>query len=244
MLLIERASLLVVLSVICLTPGLVKAADLDDGVDVPDLLPIEAGASGFYARLDGSWRFNNDPEGIYRQAGFGAMLNEAMGDSVGFGIGAGYRFNEYLRFDATVDYGFGGTLSGDEPCPGTCTTHHIETDYSSLAGFLNVYADLGTYHGLTPYLGAGAGVAQLTTSDAKVSIPLQYDGASQINFAYALMAGVSYDISDSLTLDIGYRYADLGDARLQPIPGSPDGDPLSFSGNGFQEIRAGLRYNF
>ena len=40
---------------------------------------------------------------------------------------------------------------------------------------------------------------------------------SQTNFAWAAYAGFSYKVNPSLTLDLSYRYTDLGDIRTGRI---------------------------
>ena len=35
----------------------------------------------------------------------------------------------------------------------------------------------------------------------------------ETNFAWAVYAGMSYKVNPSLTIDLSYRYADLGDIR-------------------------------
>ena len=98
------------------------------------------------------------------------------------GLGAGYRFNDYLRFDATWDYrtGAGGTRQMTLICPYAPTTGvHSQTtglpagnlyntsdicngrtnikQYNN-AFLANAYVDLGTYSGFTPYAGGGLGL--------------------------------------------------------------------------------------
>ncbi len=97
------------------------------------------------------------------------------------GVGFGYRFNNYLRLDATWDYrtGPGGTGQTTVVCPyalsglttrganpfqlgylyntsNTCdgSTNIKQYNNTFLA---NGYVDLGTYAGFTPYVGGGLG---------------------------------------------------------------------------------------
>jgi opacity protein-like surface antigen len=116
----------------------------------------------------------------------------------------------------------------------------------------NGYVDLATVAGLTPYLGAGLGVTQLRWSDVSLrtscvpgaagcsgAAPLNqsFDGKSSWRFTYALMAGVSYDMTERLKLDVGYRYSQIADGG---IFNSSDIDGLD-DGLARHEIRAGLR---
>jgi opacity protein-like surface antigen len=96
------------------------------------------------------------------------------------GAGFGYRWNDWLRFDATWDYrnGPGGTSQTTLVCPygltgvnspagiplgylynttNTCNGPASLRQYDN--AFLgNAYIDLGTYYGFTPYVGGGLGL--------------------------------------------------------------------------------------
>jgi opacity protein-like surface antigen len=60
---------------------------------------------------------------------------------------------------------------------------------------------------------------------------------SKWNFAFALMAGFSYDISQNLKLDLGYRYVNFGSMTFKSLLGSAFDKNLTS-----QEVRLGLRY--
>jgi opacity protein-like surface antigen len=102
-------------------------------------------------------------------------------------VGVGYRFNDYFRMDATYEYRNGSGVSGQNTviCPynavgltnqKTGYTVGIAYDRSDTCnGQLNVkqwnnmflgnaYVDLGNYYGVTPYIGAGAGLNINTSS--------------------------------------------------------------------------------
>jgi opacity protein-like surface antigen len=61
--------------------------------------------------------------------------------------------------------------------------------------------------------------------------------ATKWNFAFALMAGFSYDISANLKLDVGYRYVNFGTMSFKSLSGA-----LFDKGLSSQEVRLGLRY--
>jgi opacity protein-like surface antigen len=108
-------------------------------------------------------------------------------------LGFGYRFNNYFRLDAEYDYrtGTGGSNTATVVCPynltgltsqtpdpvtgiyeqlgylynttNTCNGTIKVSQYNNM-GLVNAYLDLGTYWGVTPYIGAGAGVNANTMS--------------------------------------------------------------------------------
>ncbi|WP_119392086.1 outer membrane protein [Taklimakanibacter lacteus] len=107
-------------------------------------------------------------------------------DAFTLGGGVGYQFNDYLRSDLRVDW------SGDyEVAPGA------DASLTTVLG--NLYFDWKNDSMFTPYVGAGAGYGWVDADD----------GLSDDGFTYALMGGVSVDMSQSIALDLGYRYREL-----------------------------------
>lgn len=116
-------------------------------------------------------------------------------DAAALGVGVGYQFSSWLRGDVTLDYQFASRF---DP---TDTPIVANAKLWSSGLFANGYVDLGTWYGVTPYVGAGIGTAYNYLEDE-----------GRWNFAYAVMAGAAYHLSTNLSVDFGYRYADLGSA--------------------------------
>ena len=79
----------------------------------------------------------------------------------------------------------------------------------------NLYYDIDTGTKLTPYVGAGIGLAHI---DAKSSYDhpgaaYSYVNESDTKFAWQLSAGAAYALTDNLAVDLGYRYTDLGSIK-------------------------------
>ena len=141
-----------------------------------------------------------------------------------FGLGIGVERNRWLRLDLTGEYrGKFVFFSQDRynnggACPGVgCGTNEFTADIESWLGLANAYIDIGTWRGITPYVGAGVGVASVSVLGLKdVNVPQNsiFYGAdnTEVNFAWALYAGMSYDVTSQFTVDLAYRYVDLGDA--------------------------------
>jgi opacity protein-like surface antigen len=142
-----------------------------------------------------------------------------------FGLGIGVDHGRWLRFDVTGEYRGKWLFIGQDSytnvgCvggPGAgCGTNEFTADIEGWVGLLNAYVDLGAWCGITPFVGGGVGFAQMSVLGLKdVNVPAQsvWYGAdnSQTNFAWALYAGMSYDVTERVTLDFGYRYLDIGD---------------------------------
>ena len=97
-------------------------------------------------------------------------------------------------------------------------TNEYTADVKSWLGLANAYWDICTIHGLTPYLGAGIGFSTLTVDGLKdVNVPNNsvFFGADthQDQLRLGAVRGPSFDVTPQFVVDLGYRYANLGDAE-------------------------------
>jgi opacity protein-like surface antigen len=124
----------------------------DVGVGMPDLLgvPLTPDESAFV--WPASW-----------------PIVQQIQDTVIFGFGIGYEFNNWLRLDVTGEYrtkaAFKVTGSYTEFWPGRNLYSTSTNAYSKSTVFMaNAYIDLGTWWCLTPYIGGGIGGAYNTSA--------------------------------------------------------------------------------
>ena len=206
-----------------------------------DLLPPpEPPAVGcLYARLDGGGAFRNRPT-VFRNlppdydlergfgSGTGEALNERLDDTGFIEGGLGCQVNDLLRVDATGGYRFRSSLvDGNDT---------LRTELETVTVFANAYWDITNYGGFTPYVGGGAGAAFHRLSN--ITAPLDASDGDTTAFAWNATAGVSYDITPALKIDVSYRYTDLGSAI------SSGAVPLEVDKLTANEVRIGLRYYF
>lgn len=245
--------------------------------DVPVTQPVEIGSGwylrgdlGYSFKTRGAATnysvFTAGPPAAY----LGNTFNSSSIESDWSGsVGVGYSFTDYLRADLTLDYSegrFSGTTSSLLPCAGLATGQcaSVDTQAVSQLGFMaNAYVDLGTYAGFTPYLGAGGGMTRVrwgtlnndatcvsvvgNVCGAGAALDATHPGQDSWRFTYALMAGMSYDISSNLKFDLGYRYsktrsgAQFGYDAASVTAGATG---VQSYDKGFEkhEVRAGLRY--
>jgi opacity protein-like surface antigen len=89
------------------------------------------------------------------------IVQQDIQDSAIFGMGIGYAWNNWLRFDVTGEYrtraGFKSTGSFTEFCPGGTCFDVMQGNISSAVFLANGYVDLGTWWCFTPFIGAGVG---------------------------------------------------------------------------------------
>ncbi len=221
------------------------------------------------------------------------------------GVGAGYRWNNWLRFDGTWDYrtGPGGSSNATVVCPYGLTGLSTQSMPIQQVGYLynttntcigsaninqhnntflgNAYVDLGTYYGFTPYVGGGAGfnintmsgslnfnetangqpyAADLTPTGTYPQLWVDQFGnlinpqpniaftqqnwnrsfsSTTYSFAFALSAGLGFQLTPSATLDVGYRYLNSG--AINNLINPQTGMTIK-QNNWSQQIRVGLRY--
>lgn len=182
--------------------------------------------------------------------GVGTFDSGDLDGGFSLGAGVGYQITDYLRTDLTADYWFDSDFNGSTTgfCGGVVC---VSNDTSSMSAWLllaNAYADLGTYYGFTPYVGAGIGGARVKWDDLHnniAGVDTVHEGAANWRFAWAIMAGTSYCLTDNLKLDVGYRYSHINGGRMFELANVVGGAGPGYD-DGFDthEARAGLRYDF
>ena len=186
--------------------------------------------------------------------------SHSLDDSGFVDAGVGYRFNNYFRADVTGEYRTAAHYSAIEsynqgyynwPQDSSRAYDTYSGSIRSVVGLVNGYVDAGTWYGATPFFGAGVGVANIKVSNLIDLSPgggFGYAGDnSRTNFAFALMAGVDFAITQNLSLELGYRYLNLGNASSGAI-GCVDQQPCPSERQHYRvtsnDIRLGFRYTF
>lgn len=264
------------------------AADLDQPIFVeqaPDYQPVEVG-NGWYLRGDvgysasqkgGTHTFRTyNPSAIAPTSPYAdqTFATAATKSDFSIGGGIGYQFTDWLRFDGTIDAyrgKFTGTTAAALPCSTAAAftgTHCASNDTQSFDAYqfmANAYADAGTFVGVTPYVGAGAGYTVLAWRDLTNSLycvptaaqpvcpatplaPVTHAGASEARFTYSLMAGLGYQATKNVKLDLGYRYNRIGAGNQfnfdqASIAAGAAGIQGKDAGFHRHELRLGMRYS-
>ncbi len=177
---------------------------------------------------------------------------------VGLGCGMG---SHGIRGEAMVDFRGWRKIEGEPltythtvtvtPAPPVVSPviDPLHSQIKSTTLMFNGYKDLGNYGGLTPYIGAGVGVAYNQMGETyftgNYALPARIEGDSRLSLAWALMAGVGYQISDRAILDFGYRYIDMGKAQSGRIDSANFANPRILVDHiAAHEFKVGLRYHF
>lgn len=176
--------------------------------------------------------------------------HSSIADSMFIGGGVGYEFNNWLRFEATAEYrskarvyAFGHYTTG-----GTFALDTYEGDLKSWVFLANAFVDLGTWECFTPFVGAGIGGAYTMLTDfTDINPSLAGFGIgrnpSDWNFAWALYAGVAYNVSQNFKIDLTYRYLNYGSITdTVDCYGGCNPDSFKFDNLYSHDIMLGLRW--
>jgi opacity protein-like surface antigen len=191
-----------------------------------------------------------------------AIVQQSIQDTTIFGLGVGYEVNNWLRVDVTGEYrtkaAFKVTGSYTNSCAGGGTCFDINTgNYSSAVFMANVYLDLGTWWCLTPFIGAGVGGAYNTisgiqdagvNSDGTAGFGYSFGDNSQLNLAWNIQAGVTYNVNNNFKIDLSWRYLSLGSpisavVQCQNTAACPQAF-YTFRDMTSQDFRIGMRWVF
>ncbi len=177
--------------------------------------------------------------------------HSSLGDSVFFGGGVGYEFNNWFRVDVTAEYRArtpfnafliyqSGGVFGDQ----------YNASIRSDIFLANAYVDLGTWNCLTPFVGFGVGGA-LNTFDNLTDIGIATSGsgvgtnASQWNFAWAVHAGIDYSVTQNFSVELAYRYLNYGSVTDQiHCFGGCNPDTYKVQNLSSNDFMLGFRYRF
>ncbi len=177
-----------------------------------------------------------------------------------FGLGVGYRFNNWFRADVTGEFRGSSQFLGKDSVTyaggfGTDIYHGSKSEWVVLG---NAYVDLGTWWCMTPFIGAGVGGARVSINnftDQGLAVqggPLLPalafgDNVSKWNLAWALHAGVAYKVTPNFTVELAYRYLDMGDGLtgdLRSFDGTNNfNNPMTFKSITSHDLKLGVRWN-
>ena len=146
-------------------------------------------------------------------------------------VGLGYQLNNWFRVDGTLEYRGGANLQSlyaltDSASPAVGGPLQYADFYranvASVVGLINGYVNLPTYWGISPFVGVGVGFADNSVNGftdqgfgyssygSLGSSGGYFAGGSKASFAWALMAGLDFDLTPNLKLEASYRYLNYG----------------------------------
>jgi len=243
-----------------------RAADLPPAYRAPPVV-VEEFAGGWYLRGDIGISSKSVKDTKYD---FGTLAPPTSVQTVTkdfetdgiFGLGIGYQFNHWFRADLTAEYRSPATFHGYEinRFGQTLIPEHNTAVMHSFVAMANVYADLGTWWCITPFVGAGAGMAYNKLSGFQdfvigglnpgngflVNANNSADADGKWNFAWALHAGLAYKVTPGFTVELAYRYLNLGDAAtgtpISGFDGTYQGAKYELNNISSHDVKLGVRW--
>lgn len=240
------------------------AADMPIAAPPPMYAPVAPPSDfgGWYLRGDigfSNQRVKKLDTPDYRAPGISNVTNTSLGfDAAGiFGLGAGYKFNNWFRADVTGEYRGRSNFHGlDIVYDNTGAAAFTDDYHGSKSEWLvlaNAYVDLGTWWCVTPFIGAGVGGARIATSsfyDMNINVPgggvSTATDAAKWNFAWALHAGLAYKVSPNMTLELAYSYVDMGDGvtgGFTAYNGFSTNSPITLKEITSHDLKLGVRWD-
>jgi opacity protein-like surface antigen len=230
-----------------------QAADFSQPPQVYSQPPqvIESPAEGWYLRghvgvgMNGAYTLDYLPAPANVGNGF-AFVHNSIGDTFFIGGGVGYEWNNWLRFDATAEYRAKSRVYAFGTYPPNGLDIY-EGHLKSWVFLTNAYVDLGTWNCLTPFLGVGIGAANNTMvglSDVNPNGGYGFGrNPSEWHLAYALHAGIAYNVSKNFKVDLAYRYLNYGSITdTVDCAGGCNPDSFKFGKLYSHDIMLGLRW--
>jgi opacity protein-like surface antigen len=142
----------------------------------------------------------------------------------------------------------------------------IQAQHSAWVVMANAYVDLGTWWCLTPFVGAGVGAARHTIAGlTDTGFPFGFSAlgfasttnagnttdSSKWTMAWALHAGVAYNVTNNVKIELAYRYINFGNIDTPVVDCTfngclnPQGNPLAYhtlTSFSAQELKIGVRF--
>lgn len=220
---------------------------------------------------------NQDFDGMehpsFEAANYFEWLHEGEFDAgMLFGAGVGYTFNEWFRVDLTgeyrgkTDFSAMDRYSGNNPpafgdVDEEWGVNEYDAKKSEWLFLANAYLDLGEWHRITPYVGAGIGASYnrisgftdngFNSNDGDVTATGGFAGDNgEWDLAWALHAGLAFKATKNLTIDVGYSFLNLGDGKTDTFTAangecSENGcHAVTFKDIISHDIKVGFRWEF
>ena len=186
-----------------------------------------------------------------------------FGTVAGVEFGVGHILTRATRVEVLVEYRPRFAFDGHANFLAPARQQSVSADLSSLSGMLAAYLDLpelgvpmlGRF---SPFLGGGVGAVRVEIGETRMAFPKTttiVPGARRVNLAWMLTAGVATSLGDDTTLELAWRYTDLGlvetgegrgrvvwrDGSREPLPLDLAPTRAKLRSHG---LRLSLRYGF
>jgi opacity protein-like surface antigen len=196
-----------------------------------------------YARVHVGFSLTGSPGGDGRN---GTHQDIEVQDTGLFGVGIGMKVDDQVRVEGNVTYYSPFDVDGRDGAG-----NNISTELESIGAMVSVLYDIEQVHSLlgtdtfTPYVGAGVGITMLDTDAMTTAGAASEPGTEVYNLTYAARAGLGARLSDTLTLDFGYKFMNMGQFEQDGgVSNGANSKTTKFDDLLVHEFTAGLRFQF
>lgn len=196
-----------------------------------------------YARLDTGYALMGSPGGNGRN---GTHQSTDVQDTGLFGVGIGMKVDDQVRLEGTLTYFSPFDVDGRDGAG-----NNFSTELESISAMLSILYDIEQVHDLTgtdvftPYVGGGVGIAMMDTDSLTTSGAASEPGTEVYNLSYSLQAGIGAKITDTLTLDFGYKFINMGQFEQDGgVSNGANSATTKFDDLLVHQFKAGIRYQF
>jgi len=185
--------------------------------------PAHADERGWYVAFGASITSLEDTSGTIANApmpGSTVRTENPFENGYAIDLAAGRRLGDF-RVEVEIGYAEDTQDSYTALVPPTGEIN-ADVTQTTLKGMINGYYDF-TFRGARPYVGAGVGAAMIDLEFIAPRAPFPNEAPLRLiddgdtRFAYQLMAGVSFPVSERVSLGIGYRWFDAGTLEVQDL---------------------------
>lgn len=135
------------------------------------------------------------------------------------GVAAGYDFYRKFSVPFRVEVEVASIGTTEEKRYLARYNENIKTTLWGSTFFANAYLDVHNSSAFTPYVGLGVGTSYLAAKGRATNNigeeRFREEKTSSANFAWNVGVGGTWKFSNRFALDLGYRYANLGDVKTK-----------------------------
>lgn len=179
--------------------------------------------------------------------------DNVFGGALAFGYNFDTKFNIPVR--AELEFSYFSEAEGEFSKSTPAANYKVTQNMNIGTIFANAYYDFNTGTKFTPYVGGGIGMAFIE-SDGKLRMngsghesSISVGEKNTTNFAFNAGLGCSYNLTNNWDLDLGYRFAWLGDAKTKSKTRADNtGQLVSVQAKSediyMHQVALGIRYTF
>jgi len=204
------------------------------------LAPTQAGAadfSGLYVTPKFVYSHTNTDFEAHANAG-SAKIGGYSDSLFGGAIAIGYDFKPRFEVPVRLEFEY-SILSSFEDSEALSPTINVTGKFDTQVFFINTYYDFHNTSKFTPYIGVGIGMSLVDTKIDANGINI-FPSNTETNFAWNIGTGISYAFTDKMSVDLAYRYVQLGDGETKTIAQSF----IKADSIDAHQIMLGFRYTF